>query len=379
MAKKAFGDAIPGEPLFIFYDCETTGLKIGWDRIIEIGAVVHPGHKVSHRSFDRLCCSTREICPEAQALTGLTDDDLKGKPSVKDVLYEFFDWINQTVREVREREGKAHVPVLAAHSGSQFDFPMLFEAVGGIGRRGRDNALQRKFNALSLHYVDTFVVLRTLKSSGMCELQKLGLTDIYKAYFGDRAGAHRALNDAKDLCKIFTESPQAGMFMSMLREFIQSKDGLEITKTQVNCFLQFNKLVFKPCEATKLLERGLTYEDFVEKSRESYDLFCSFIRDCGITEPSLIEDTARGFKYGRLSKEEKEWLSTMDQIDKFLQVKKTILKPHKVIQLLRKGITYEAVVAKSGSSEVDFRCFLETECGITGSDLDDLMREFRNL
>ena len=374
------GSRPPAEPVCIFYDCKTTGLKIGWDRIIEIGAVVHPRHKVSHRSFDRLCCSSnREITPEAQALTSLTEDDLKGKPSVKDVLYEFFDWIKHIVREVRERERKPHVPVLVAHKGSQLEFPMLFKAVEGIGRRGRDNALQMKFNALSLHYVDTFEIFKTLKSSGMCgdELEKLEVTDIYKAYFGDRADGHRALNDAEDLCKIFTESSHAELFMSTLRKSILAKWELKVV--QKKKFFKLEKSIFKPCEVTNMLEKGITYEDFIKNCSAPDHLFNSFMSDCGITEPSQIEDIIR-FNQSYLFKQEKEQLLTMEQMDKFLQIKKKILDHHEVTQLLDKGITYEAIMAKSGSSEVDFRSFLETECGITKPNLlEDLVREFKTL
>ncbi len=287
----AYGIEGGGVPLYFFYDCETTGLKIGYDGIIEIAAVVYTKNlrrRVHHPELHSLCYTDRELTPEAKRLTGLTNRDLEGQPRLKDVLHNFFDWIRETVQEVSERERGNYVPVLAAHSGPRLDFPMLFKAVERIGARNR--SLQRKFDTLNLHYADTFSVFKKLQSTRMYgpQLQKLGAHDIYLAYFPPSAHAHRALDDAKSLCKIFSESCPAAVFMEKLETYIQSKDGLDFTREQICKFLQIkcgDENFFKVFEVIDLLHKDITFEDLENEYRRSERHLRRFLaEECGFTD-----------------------------------------------------------------------------------------------
>ena len=55
---------------------QLTGLKVGFDRIIEIGAVAYV-KELPDLEFETLCNSERQIAPKAQEMTGLTNHDLK--------------------------------------------------------------------------------------------------------------------------------------------------------------------------------------------------------------------------------------------------------------------------------------------------------------
>ena len=289
-----------GEPLYFFYDCETTGLKIGYDGIIEIAAVVYTKglkHIVRQKEFQSLCSTYRQISPKSQEMTGLTNDDLKGKPSLTKVLTNFFNWIEDTVRTASAKDGKRFVPVLAAHSGTKLDFPMLFKAVERI------EALQDQFTSLNLHYADTFNVFKSLQSSEEHgpQLQKLGAHDIYLSYFPPLAGAHRALQDARDLCKIFSDAPPAKVFIDKLKTYIQSKDGFTFTREQVRKFLQIkgedgSTNFFKAYEAVELLHDGIIFEDLEEKFGESEKCFRRFLaQTCGFSREA-VDDLVEGFK-----------------------------------------------------------------------------------
>lgn len=270
--KKAFGIDGGGEPLYFFYDCEATGLHVGKDNIIEVAAVVYTKRLRNRihpqdQEFTSLCYCARELSPEAQRLTGLTQRDLRREPKLGEVLNRFFDWVHEIVERVGEREQKCYVPVLAAHSGSKLDFPMLFHAVKMIGSQPRNRSLKTKFEELDLHYVDTFSVFKELSGTGdYPELEKLGVHDIYKTYFGDSGDGHRALEDAKALCKVFSEAPKESEFMATLRKYVKSKEGEEFTKEQIR---KFYKVDVKVPKVIELLQKEIDYEDFVKQIRKS--------------------------------------------------------------------------------------------------------------
>lgn len=304
----AYGIEGGGEPLYFFYDCETTGLKIGCDTIIEIAAVVHTKylrHRIHQPEFHSLCYTERELTPEARQLTGLSNHDLDGQPCIRDVLNGFFDWIHETTHRVSERERKDYTPVLAAHSGRMLDFPMLLKAVERIGSRHRP--LKSKFDGLNLHYADTFSVFKKLQSTEEHGplLKKLGAHDIYSAYFPDSEHAHRALNDARDLCRIFSDAPPADLFMDTLRTYIQSKDGMRYLREQVRKFLNIKhrgENFFKAYEAVDLVHNGVLFEDLEEESRRSERQFRRFLAEkCGFTHRSQENHLIQGLRKLKLN------------------------------------------------------------------------------
>src|SRR5690554_1687773 len=100
----------------IFYDTETTGVKPGKDRIIEIAAF-DPNH---NRTFCTFTNPEWPIPAESTAITGITDDMVKEAPLIKEALSAFLDFCHGEV-------------VLIAHNNDAFDKLFLeseFERAG---------------------------------------------------------------------------------------------------------------------------------------------------------------------------------------------------------------------------------------------------------
>lgn len=171
--------------------------------------------------------------------------------------------------------------MLVAHSGPHLDFPILHHELELLHSR----PLRKKFQELNLHYADTLSVFKELerKNPSFRGLEGLGVDKIYEHYFGKRIG-HRALGDARDLCKIFSDAPSVEVMMAEVREHIQSKEGMEHIKEQLpklfKAWIKFNK-------AKDLLRDGITYEKLVQEYQSSSEAnFCRFLRvECGIARP----------------------------------------------------------------------------------------------
>lgn len=98
-------------PLCIF-DLETTGINITQDRIIEIAVIkVLPGGEVIRKS--NLVNPTVPISPESTAIHGITNEDVAGKPTFKEIAKDY----------VKFFEGSD----LAGFNILKFDVPILVE------------------------------------------------------------------------------------------------------------------------------------------------------------------------------------------------------------------------------------------------------------
>jgi DNA polymerase-3 subunit epsilon len=98
---------------FIAFDLETTGTKPQQDLIVEIGAVLFDGNEAV-KTYGCLVDPGISIPPDASAVNGITDDMVRGKPRVADVLDEFADFCGE-------------LP-LVAHN-APFDYKFLLEDV----------------------------------------------------------------------------------------------------------------------------------------------------------------------------------------------------------------------------------------------------------
>jgi len=95
-----------------FFDLETTGTNITRDRIIEIAVIkMMPNGEILRKS--NLLNPTIPIPPESSAIHGLRDEDVKDKPTFKDVAKDY----------ARFFEGAD----LAGFAIMKFDVPMLVE------------------------------------------------------------------------------------------------------------------------------------------------------------------------------------------------------------------------------------------------------------
>ena len=79
---------------YIVLDTETTGLEVKQGhRVIEIGAVLLNDRKKSEEHFHSYLNPSRLIDEEASKVHGITNEDLKGKPSFDEIAEEFINFI----------------------------------------------------------------------------------------------------------------------------------------------------------------------------------------------------------------------------------------------------------------------------------------------
>lgn len=157
----------------IYYDTETTGVRPGKDRIIEIAAF--------EASEDRSFCSfTNPECsipPESSAISGITDEMVKDAPPIRDVLASFVEFCPEGT-------------ILIAHNNDAFD--KLF--------------LESEFQRAGLTmpkwtFIDTLKWARKYRS----DLPRHSLQFLREVYGVPANQAHRALDDCKVLHQVFSQ------------------------------------------------------------------------------------------------------------------------------------------------------------------------------
>lgn len=94
---------------YVILDIETTGLEPASREIIEIGAIKTEGTEAKD-VFTTLIKPLSPIPPEIERLTGISQDMVEGKPSVKEALKDLLDF--------------AHDSVIVAHN-SDFDLGFI--------------------------------------------------------------------------------------------------------------------------------------------------------------------------------------------------------------------------------------------------------------
>lgn len=101
----------------LFFDIESTGLNVASDRIVEISAVkVSPGAPGQPNDIEiktRRINPTIPISPEAQAVHGISDEDVKECPTFRQIAKSLAIWM----------EGCD----IAGYNSLKFDIPMLAE------------------------------------------------------------------------------------------------------------------------------------------------------------------------------------------------------------------------------------------------------------
>lgn len=144
-----------------FFDLETTGINVARDRIIEISVVkVHPNGK--EEWFTERINPCMPISPQATAVHGITDEDVKDCPAFKEIgknLARFLEGCD-----------------LAGYNAIRFDIPLLAEE---FLREGIDFDIRKR------KYVDVQVIFhkkeqRTLSAALKFYCNK-DLTDAHSA------------------------------------------------------------------------------------------------------------------------------------------------------------------------------------------------------
>jgi len=156
---------------YVSFDLETTGLYPQRDRIIEIGAVLMKQGREIDR-FQTFVDPKRRLDEQTVLLTGITDEMLKGAPSIEEVLPKFLDFVGDHI--------------LVAHN-ADFDTNFIFKACRDLG----------------IEYDLTSVDTLTLAQNLMPELGKYKLDIVAKEFDISDFNHHRAGDDAYVCGQIF--------------------------------------------------------------------------------------------------------------------------------------------------------------------------------
>jgi len=163
-------DRVLNKSTFVVLDTETTGLSAKYNKVIEFGAVkVEHGAVSSH--FDMLINPEEPLPRKIVEITGITDDELKNQPTMKEALPKIMEFIGDAV--------------LVTHN-AKFDIAML-------------NAELKRYNypTISNPVIDTLALSQYLFPDS--KSHRLGALCKNMEVIYDEDEAHRADYDAKVL------------------------------------------------------------------------------------------------------------------------------------------------------------------------------------
>lgn len=156
-------------------DVETTGLLKESDRVIEVAAVIFCKELIIDQ-FEALVNPERLIPAESQAIHNISDDMVKHKPLMKEILPSLHAFVGDRM--------------IIGH-GISFDIDML------------NKEAERASSVLRFGSYGSIDTLRLARLYGQSPSNSL---EVLRQHFGIMAeGAHRALGDALVNCQIFTK------------------------------------------------------------------------------------------------------------------------------------------------------------------------------
>lgn len=158
---------------FICLDCETTGLDPENDRIIEVAAVLFQGDQII-KSYETLIDPETLISPESIAIHHITDDMVKGKPKIQEILPDLLSFIGK------------HIII-----GHGIPFDITF-----VSNQAKKYCIPSTIGSQT--FIDTLRLARLYGESPVNSLEML------RAHFNIAAeGAHRAMNDVVVNVEVF--------------------------------------------------------------------------------------------------------------------------------------------------------------------------------
>lgn len=150
---------------YVVFDLETTGIRQGFDKIIEISAVRVRNHKVADQ-YSTLVNPQMHIPGAATAVNGITDEMVNDAPGTEVAVRGFMDFIGDDV--------------LVGHNIHTFDMNFICDA-----------AMKAFGTEIANDYIDTLYLSRKC----LPQLPHHRLADVSEYFHISTAGAHRALND----------------------------------------------------------------------------------------------------------------------------------------------------------------------------------------
>ena len=169
---------------FVVFDLETTGFSNINDKITEIGAVKIRDFEIVDR-FSEIVNPEKDISYRVQELTGITNEMVKDKPTIEEILPKFMEFVGDDV--------------LVAHN-ADFD-------TGFIMQKCKEQGLEYKNKK-----VDTLMLARIM----LPNLKRYKLDKVAKEVGVQLLNHHRAVDDAEATANIFIK------FLGMLK-----KQGVE--------------------------------------------------------------------------------------------------------------------------------------------------------
>ena len=155
---------------YVFLDFETTGLEIGRNEIIEIGALKIDEEGYEH-TYQALIKPKEAIPPKITSITGITNDMVTDSPPITDVINEFIEFLGNST--------------IVAHN-AEFDVPWLITT-----------CIKEKLDIIRND------VICTLKWAKQSKESRCSLGVLTKKYGITHNNAHRALADAVATKEIF--------------------------------------------------------------------------------------------------------------------------------------------------------------------------------
>ena len=231
----------------VFFDLETTGINIIKDRIVEISflKVMPDGQVDSHtwRINPRI-----PIPPQATAIHGIADNDVKDCPAFKELAYTFAELI----------EGCD----LAGFNSNRFDIPLLAEE---FLRAGVDIDLNKR------RFIDVQTIFHKKESRN--------LTAAYKFYCGkELSDAHQAASDTRATYEVLMSQldryPELENDVEALSVFSSFANNVDFAYRLVynengEEVINFGK--YKDQLATKVLSRDPGYYSWIMQGEFSLD------------------------------------------------------------------------------------------------------------
>lgn len=180
--------------VFICFDCESTGLDPGSDKIIELAAAKFTFSGIIQK-FETLINPNCPIPQSSTEIHHITDDMVKGKPTINEVLPEFLKFVGQHI--------------LVGH-GIPFDISIVTQEA---------KSHRIPCHLPSLTHIDTLRLARHYGQSPVNSLEYL------RQHFNiPDVGAHRAMNDV---------TVNIEVFKNLSTNFKTTKELLEILSKPV--------------------------------------------------------------------------------------------------------------------------------------------------